>query len=202
MQILIVGGFLGSGKTTLIRSILEALDAEGATAALIENEIGEVGIDDVVLQQGELVVKPLFGGCVCCEITGNLITTVQQIQKEINPDWVIVEMTGLALMDSIRESIEKYLDEDLPVHTVSVLDTARWEKLHLALSQIIENQIKGADVVVLNKEASPEVREAIIAYVQETAPEASLMDYSLDTESVEFWTALSEQLGTTQEVSA
>ena len=65
--------------------------------AIIENEIGEAGVDDKLLSDGGFQVRPLFGGCVCCQITGDLVTAVEEIRKDLDPDWLIVEMTGLAV---------------------------------------------------------------------------------------------------------
>ncbi|MDR1204291.1 MAG: cobalamin biosynthesis protein P47K [Peptococcaceae bacterium] len=151
MDILIMGGFLGSGKTTIIKQLIRGLVNDGKTCAVIENEIGDVGIDDVLIGEAGLTVTPLFGGCVCCQITGDLMTAVHRIQDEISPDWVVVEMTGLALMDSIRDTFEEYGGPGFKIHTVSVVDMSRWIHLMGALAVVFDNQVEGADVVFLNK---------------------------------------------------
>ena len=97
------------------------------------------------------MVKPLFGGCVCCEISGNLIEAVGMIEAEVKPDWIIIEMTGMAFMDSIREVFEKHASLDYRIYTLSVADASRWDVLMLAARQIIEHQLEGVDIVILNK---------------------------------------------------
>ena len=102
MKLLIFGGFLGSGKTTIIRKVLEGLVSIGQTAAVIENEIGEIGIDDQVLSDAEVSVTPLFGGCACCQISGSLIRAIERIEFELNPDWLIIELSGLAMVGNLK----------------------------------------------------------------------------------------------------
>lgn len=176
MDVLIIGGFLGSGKTTLIRPLIRGLVNAGGTCAIIENEIGEVGIDDEIIKEANLEVTPLFGGCVCCQITGDLLTAIQRIQDEINPDWVIVEMTGLALMDSIRDTFSKYGRDNIAVHTISVADLSRWEHLIGALSRVFDRQVEGADLIFLNKIDLAKPTEETYEKLHELAPEAKIFE--------------------------
>jgi G3E family GTPase len=151
MEILIMGGFLGSGKTTIIKQLIRGLVNDGKTCAVVENEIGDVGIDDILIGEAGMEVTPLFGGCVCCQITGDLMAAVRRIENEIAPDWVVVEMTGLALMDSIRDAFKEYGRPSLKIHTASVVDMSRWKHLMGALAIVFDGQVEGADVVFLNK---------------------------------------------------
>jgi len=151
MNILLIGGFLGSGKTTIINKLIHDLAAFGLITAIIENEIGNVGIDDIVLGETGIKVTPLFGGCVCCEISGDLIQAVDMIASEINPNWIIIEMTGFAFMDSIREVFRKYASPDYLIHTLSVVDVSRWAVFMLTMRPVIERQLADADVVIVNK---------------------------------------------------
>lgn len=151
MNILILGGFLGSGKTTILRSLIQGLTQTGETCAIIENEIGEVGIDDALIGEANLEVKTLFGGCVCCTISGSLVSAIHQIKQEIAPNWVLIEMTGVAMLDSIREVFAAYDSSGLCVYTVSVVDVSRWDMLVGPLEMVFTRQVAGADVVLLNK---------------------------------------------------
>jgi G3E family GTPase len=161
MRILVFGGFLGSGKTTIINRLIHAFDARGEKAAVIENEIGDIGIDDTLVSGTGVTVTPLFGGCVCCEISGNLLAAVKQIEQEVAPDWLVVEMTGLALMTSIKDVFEKY-GGGAVVKAVSVVDMARFDTIHRALRPVLNRQVRGADVVVINKtDVHPATEEAI-----------------------------------------
>ena len=151
MELLICGGFLGAGKTTLINRLLRGMTARGLTAAVVENEAGREGIDSALVGEGAVRVTPLFGGCVCCQISGALLEAVQTIEDEVRPDWVVVEMTGLALMDGIRDTFRRYGRPGLVLHTLTVVDLARWDKLLRGLEPVIRRQLAGADVVAVNK---------------------------------------------------
>lgn len=195
MEILILGGFLGSGKTTVIGKILAGMIAQNISAALIENEIGQVGIDDVLFEGAGISVTPLFGGCVCCQISGSLLNAVGKIQDEIHPDWLIVEMTGLALMHNIRELFKKYGRIGVPVHTVSVLDVSRWEVLNKVTPGLIRNQLEGADVILMNKTDILPVTDEIAGAVKSINPEAESLELSAVSEGRDFWQRLEKALG-------
>lgn len=175
MNILIIGGFLGSGKTTIIKSLISGLIEAQQTCAIIENEIGEVGIDDSLLEEANIEITSLFGGCVCCQISGNLVTASQKIQDEINPDWIIVEMTGLALIESIRKVFVDYGRPDVTVHTVSVVDMQRWEHLMGPLAVIFNGQVAGADIILLNKTDKAKPTAATYEVLHEKAPTAQVL---------------------------
>lgn len=151
MEILLFGGFLGSGKTTLIQSMLRAIVEAGHTVAIIENEIGEIGIDQALLERANVSVTPLFGGCVCCQITGSLIEAIRDIQERLRPDYLIVEMTGLAHMRNIRQLLSQYGEADAPLRTLAVVDCPRFLKLCRVMGDLMADQLSGADAVLLNK---------------------------------------------------
>ena len=151
MKILIFGGFLGSGKTTIIRAFIDAIQAGNhGTIAIIENEIGEVGIDDVLLRESSVSVKPIFGGCVCCEITGSLIGAVDEISKLIDPDWLIIELTGAAELSNVKELLESFTRVVSHVAAISVVDGSRWDKFS-RIGQFFFEQIMSGDIAILNK---------------------------------------------------
>lgn len=160
MKILLVGGFLGSGKTSLIRSVLQGIADSGGTAAIIENEIGENGIDDQLLAESKFEITPLFGGCVCCQISGDLISAVSRIRTELAPDWLIIEATGIAFLSELRELLERR-DPTLPVFGIAVVDITRWARLYKAMPELMRNQLEGAEIILINKTdvKTPELRE-------------------------------------------
>ena len=96
MNVLCIAGFLGSGKTTIVLEVTRALADSGARLAIIENEIGEVGIDGGYVREQGLPVQELFGGCICCTLTAGLVETLREVEARYEPDWVIIEPTGLA----------------------------------------------------------------------------------------------------------
>ena len=151
MRILLFGGFLGSGKTTIIRAFIDAiLTGELGNVAIIENEIGEVGIDDILLRDGSVKITPIFGGCVCCEITGSLISAVDEIYRQVSPDWLIIELTGVAELGNVKELLETYTDIGLEAAAIAVVDGSRWQRLQI-IGDFIREQIMGCDLIILNK---------------------------------------------------
>ena len=151
MKIIIFGGFLGSGKTSTILRVIAEIAARGETAAIIENEIGEKGIDDKLFSGSGLTVKPLFGGCVCCQITGDLLAAIQEIGKQVQPDWLIIEMTGLAVPGGVAAAIRQRDAGQTACKTVALVDAERWRVLIRALEPLITSQIRDSDAVIINK---------------------------------------------------
>jgi G3E family GTPase len=151
MRILLFGGFLGSGKTTIIRAFIDAIQAGGlGSIAIIENEIGEVGIDDVLLREGSVKITPLFGGCVCCEITGSLVVAVDEIYRQVSPDWLIIELTGVAELQNVKELLETYTNIGLEAAAIAVVDGSRWARLQV-IGDFIRDQVMGSDLLIINK---------------------------------------------------
>ena len=188
MNILLCGGFLGAGKTTLINKLLRGMTARGLTVAVVENEAGQEGIDTALVEAGGIRVTPLFGGCVCCQISGEMLTAVQRIEDELAPDWVVVEMSGLALMDGIRDTFRRYGRPSLVLHTLAVADMARWPKLLRAMEPVIRRQLAGAGVVAVNKVDLAPPGAGELAQVAELAPGAVLVPLSAaGAEPVQVW---------------
>ena len=96
VNVLCIAGFLGSGKTTVLLEVARAMAEDGAQLAVIENEIGEVGIDGGYVREQGLPVQELFGGCICCTLQAGLVETLRAVESRYEPDWVIIEPTGLA----------------------------------------------------------------------------------------------------------
>ena len=188
VNILLCGGFLGAGKTTLINKLLRGMTARGLTVAVVENEAGQEGIDTALVEAGGIRVTPLFGGCVCCQISGEMLTAVQRIEDELAPDWVVVEMSGLALMDGIRDTFRRYGRPSLVLHTLAVADMARWPKLLRAMEPVIRRQLAGAGVVAVNKVDLAPPGAGELAQVAELAPGAVLVPLSAaGAEPVQVW---------------
>lgn len=153
MKVLLLSGFLGSGKTSALlqmaRFMVQKSGADGTSVMIIENEIGEVGVDDKVLKAQGLAVRELFAGCACCTGGADLISDLTTIQDSVNPEWVIIEATGVAYPLQIKQSVESYFK--IPVKILSLADAARWNRLHKYMAQLIEAQVDSADCILLNK---------------------------------------------------
>ncbi|MDR3148944.1 MAG: cobalamin biosynthesis protein P47K [Oscillospiraceae bacterium] len=156
MKIILLGGFLGSGKTTVLLRLAEALlkdgqsaDSDAVRVMIIENEIGDIGIDDKILRNRGLQVRELFSGCACCTSGGDLLQDIDRISREISPEWLIIEATGVAYPRAIREKITELFS--LQVKILAVADAERWKRLQNAMSELITAQLDAADVILLNK---------------------------------------------------
>lgn len=154
MKILILGGFLGSGKTTLLLQLAHyvtdtSTKDSGYKVMILENEVGQEGIDDKILRGSGFGVTNLFSGCACCTLAGELVSAAKQIQNEYQPDWLIIETTGLAYPGLIRDNLVENLH--LETRICVVADVSRWDRLRIPLQNLIVGQIECADVVLLNK---------------------------------------------------
>lgn len=178
MEILLIGGFLGGGKTTVLNRLLREMDAAGLKAAVIENEIGTTGIDDKTLSGSGVQITPLFGGCVCCQISGTFLAAVKEIEETVRPDWILVELTGLALMDDMRAAFRDYDGKPPVVHTLAVADAARWPVLLRACEPVIRCQLGDADVVLLNKTDVAPPTEELLAEVRSYCGGAPVLSIS------------------------
>lgn len=168
MKILILGGFLGSGKTTALYSlahyIVDHTESDSQTKVIIlENEIGQNGIDDEFLKSGGLQVENLFSGCACCSVSVELISTITKIQETCNPEWIILETTGIAYPKNIQENIEKYLH--LETCITILVDAVRWNRILIPLNSLLSGQIIGSDAVLINK--TDLVDEAALQKIEE-----------------------------------
>lgn len=153
MRILLLSGFLGSGKTSALLQLsawlVRGSRKSGTSVMIIENEIGDVGVDDKVLKAQGLQVKELFAGCACCTGGADLLSDIRTIQREIDPEWLVVEATGVAYPRQIRESVEACFH--IPVRILALADAKRWKRLHAYMAQLIESQVEAADCILLNK---------------------------------------------------
>lgn len=142
---------MGAGKTTLILKLLKEIAAQGQSAAVIENEAGKTAIDSALLEESGVQIRTIAGGCVCCQLAGPLITALCEIEEEIRPQWCIAELSGIADLTSVRQTVRRYYHKDLELRTIAVVDAVRWEKLsHLSIP-LLRQQITGADAIFLSK---------------------------------------------------
>ena len=174
MRIIILGGFLGSGKTSVLLQFARYLvDKEKGSSgevkvAIIENEVGDVGIDDKVLVNEGFSVSNLFAGCACCSLSGELVYNIKTIQKELKPEWLIIEATGIAHPGSMKQTIRKGLGQ--PSYIVTIVDAKRWKRLARAMETMVTGQLEDSSKVLMNKadlvniEELEEAKESVQSY--------------------------------------
>ncbi len=150
---LVVSGFLGAGKTTFVKHLIADAQRQGLKLAVISNEFGELGIDRALLQEeGGPGYVELEGGCVCCQLSGELLNTLQNLWETICPDRVVVETSGVALpfetlLTFWREPVTEWIGESLAVVVVNAEQIAEGRDLE----GTFEQQVSSADLVVFNK---------------------------------------------------
>jgi G3E family GTPase len=152
MHINLLFGFLGAGKTTLVRRLL-AKPVDTHKTAVIVNEFGEVGVDGQILSGASVDVIELTSGCLCCTLRGALPLAIEELRDMQQVERVIVEATGVAQPAEMLESLAEG-GEGLEAEVgrlVTVVDTAKLPKLLPMLGEFYARQIAGADIVVLNK---------------------------------------------------
>jgi G3E family GTPase len=155
----VLTGYLGSGKTTLLQKLLAYLRTQGGNVVVMMNEMGEEDIDGEVLQGFGFPVKKMLDGCICCSIRGELTDGMKEIVSSIRPDHILIETTGVAdpidVVDAMTHP-ELYDHIDLK-GIISVVDASRFLDLNSrfqsshALVKTVRNQVKYADLLILNK---------------------------------------------------
>jgi G3E family GTPase len=173
VKLVVLAGFLGSGKTTLLLEIAHRLVAEGRTVAVIENEIGEVGIDGGYVAEHGLVVKELFGGCICCTLAVGVVDALAALARTHHPDYVLLEPSGIAQPADLAETANRYAAAVDGVVIVTLIDAERYEILAEVVGPMLEGQMSQADVIAVNKQdaLTAEHFERVLAAVRAAAPE-------------------------------
>jgi len=149
---LVVSGFLGSGKTTLIRHLLAEATRLGVRVALVSNELGALGVDRALLGGGGEAYVELEGGCVCCELSDDLIVTLQELYENVRPDRIVVETSGVALpwdtqLNFWRDPVRQWIGDDMAIVVVNAEQVAEGRDLEGTFT----DQVTSADLLVLNK---------------------------------------------------
>jgi len=173
---LLVAGFLGSGKTTLVRHLLRDAQGRGLRLAIVSNEFGAVGIDRALLGGSDETFVELGGGCVCCQLSDELVVTLEQLRAKIDPDRIVIETSGVALPYDVqlhfwRQPLARWIGEDVTAVVVNA------EQLAAArdLDETFEDQVSSADLLLLNKidlvpEAALPALEARLRAIEPDAP--------------------------------
>lgn len=167
-KLLIIGGFLGSGKTSVILQLAKHLvgpdPASRAKVIVLENEIGTVSIDDRTLASTGLNVEPMFSGCVCCTMAGELVVNVRSLITRFSPDWIILETTGMAYPNNVKKALHESMPE-LDCRICCLVDAKRWQRMQRVeqLAAFSREQLEGAGAVLVNKSdlAGAEALEAV-----------------------------------------
>jgi len=175
-QLIVLSGFLGSGKTSFLNQFIEFQAAHDRLVGVIQNELGETGVDAKMLEGDESVLA-LDAGCVCCTLAGSLTRGLRRLAETIRPEIVVLETTGLANPLNMRAEFAEIGDIAELSAVVAVVDAALyWQSL--AASEVAGGQIEAADTVVLNKcdLVDAPARAAIAADIRRRNPAARIVE--------------------------
>jgi cobalamin biosynthesis protein CobW len=174
IPVLVVSGFLGAGKTTLVRHLLHDAQRTGVRVAVVSNEFGALGIDKALLGEGEEAYVELEGGCVCCQLSDTLLDTLQMLWERVRPDRIIVETSGVALpfdtqLNLWREPVSAWVEDDMAVVVVNAEQLMEGRDLE----GTFEDQVSSADLLLLNKIdlIPPEALGRVEAMLHDLAPD-------------------------------
>ncbi len=175
----LVSGFLGAGKTTLIKKLLEEVFTD-EQVVLIENEYGEVGIDGGFLKDAGIEIRELNSGCICCTLVGDFSRSLEEILATYHPDRILIEPSGVGKLSDVMASV-KGMEEDHPeVHLnalVTVVNALKATKQMRAFGEFFNNQIESATTVVLSRtqNAKPEQLDQCVKMIRELNPRAAVI---------------------------
>ncbi len=173
----IYSGFLGAGKTTLIKKMIQEA-YKGEKLVLIENEFGEIGIDGGFLQDAGINITEMNSGCICCSLVGDLGKALEQVISQYAPDRIVIEPSGVGKLSDVVAAVEKVTGENVKLgHTVAVADAGKVKVYMKNFGEFYNNQIETASTVILSRTDSiPQAKlDASVALIREHNGHAALV---------------------------
>lgn len=171
MDMLVVSGFLGSGKTTMILATIgKYIESTKKKVVVIVNDFGKIGIDGAVMKKYGLEVQDMPSGCICCTLGSDFLETVNTVAINLKPDLILVEPTGIADPAKIIDTMKMYRGPKVePIRIIVVVDAVRFPLILNALTIPIKNQLNAADIIVINKidESGPEAVQVVMNILAE-----------------------------------
>ena len=147
----VISGFLGAGKTTLIKKLFESQAYKNDKVVLIENEFGEIGIDGSFLKEAGVEIKEINSGCICCSLVGDFETSMQEVISRFNPTRIVIEPSGVGKLSDIIDAVNK-VDADLKLNILATVVDAGKTKIYLKnFGEFFNNQVEAADTIVIAK---------------------------------------------------
>ena len=147
----IYSGFLGAGKTTLIKKMIQEAYA-GQKLVLIENEFGEIGIDGGFLQDAGINITEMNSGCICCSLVGDFGKALEQVIAQYHPDRVIIEPSGVGKLSDVIAAVEKVTNDEVTLgYTVAVADAGKVKVYMKNFGEFYNNQIETASTIILSR---------------------------------------------------
>ena len=149
----IISGFLGAGKTTLIKKLIEEA-LKGQKVVLIENEFGEIGIDGGFLKESGIQINEMNSGCICCSLVGDFNTALKDVLEQYTPDRIIIEPSGVGKLSDVMKAVQKVVDAEANVvlnSHITVADAQRAKMYLKNFGEFYRNQVEFASAVILSR---------------------------------------------------
>ena len=149
MKILLVSGFLGAGKTTFIKEMAKNINLE---FVVLENEYADIGVDGDFLDEKNLNVWEMSEGCICCSMKGDFKSSIKRIYSEINPEYLIIEPTGVGMLSSIIENIREIDNNDIEILSpITLIDITSFSEYLETFNNFFTDNLKNTGKVILTK---------------------------------------------------
>ena len=177
MKIDIYSGFLGAGKTTLIKKMIQE-GYRGQKLVLIENEFGEIGIDGGFLQDAGINITEMNSGCICCSLVGDFGKALTKVIEEYNPDRIIIEPSGVGKLSDVIGAVKKVTTDDITLgYTVAVVDCGKVKVYMKNFGEFYNNQIETASTIILSRTDSvPQAKlDAAVELLREHNSKATIV---------------------------
>ena len=176
----IFSGFLGAGKTTLIKKLI-AEAYSGEKLVLIENEFGEINIDGGFLKESGIEISEMSAGCICCSLVGDFNKALKEVVEQFHPDRILIEPSGVGKLSDVIVAVERTVDEcpgELKLNSyVTVADASKVKVYMKNFGEFYNNQIEAAGTIILSRtqKLSQEKLEAAAAMLREKNPDAAIL---------------------------
>ena len=179
----VISGFLGAGKTTFIKRLVEGNKDKGKTI-IIENEFGEIGIDGGFLKNSGIEIKEMNSGCICCSLAGDFEASLRELLEKYSPNRVMIEPSGGGKLSDVLKSVSD-VEKDLPVESnsaVTVVDVKKCKMYMKNFGEFFNNQIQFANTIILSRTdlADDKKIEEAVALIKGVNPEATIVTTPLD----------------------
>ena len=147
----IISGFLGAGKTTLIKKLIQDC-LSNEKVVLIENEFGEIGIDGSFLKDAGIEITEMNSGCICCSLVGDFSEALKKVVHEYHPDRIIIEPSGVGKLSDVIQAVIDVHDSELELNSfVAVIDVKKCKSYSLNFGEFFNNQIEYASTIILSR---------------------------------------------------
>ena len=173
----IFSGFLGAGKTTLIKKLI-AEAYTGEQLVLIENEFGEIGIDGGFLQEAGINITEMNSGCICCSLVGDFGKALQQVMETYHPDRILIEPSGVGKLSDVIRAVQNLQMHDVVLNGFTTVVDASKAKMYMKnFGEFFNNQVEHASAIILSRTAgmSREKLDTCVALLREKNPTATIV---------------------------